>query len=303
MLDCIIVGGGPAGLSAALVLGRCRRNVLVCDAGRPRNARSTMMHGFLSRDGTPPLEFLEIARSQLGEYPNVQFRSVEVTDVEHRGDRFRVRFAADEQLESRTLVVATGVVDELPLLPGIDDLYGRSVFHCPYCDGWEWRDRRLAICGQGESGLGLTKTVSNWSRDLVLCTDGPHELTQEQLRGLHTLGVRVTSEPIDRLEGNDGRLQAIRFRDGSAIQRDAMFVTTQQRQASVLAAQLGCEDRERRTVPTADHQKTQVKGLYVVGDASRDVQMVIVAAAEGADAAFSINKYLLSQELPAELID
>jgi thioredoxin reductase len=303
MLDCIIVGGGPAGLSAALVLGRCRRKVLICDAGRPRNARSASMHGFLSRDGVPPLEFLQIARSQLAEYPNVEFRRMEATHAECRGDRFHLRFATGELHESRTLVLATGVVDELPPLPGIEDLYGRSVFHCPYCDGWEWRDRRLAVCGRGESGLGLTKTVSNWSRDLVLCSDGPHELTADQLRGLEALGIRVISERIERLEGRDGRLQAIHFHDGSTIERDAMFVITRQRQASALAAQLGCEDRERRTVPTADHQKTQVEGLYVVGDASRDVQMVIVAAAEGADAAFSINKYLLSLDLPAELVD
>jgi thioredoxin reductase len=303
MLDCIIVGGGPAGLSAALVLGRCRRRVLVCDAGKPRNARSASMHGFLSRDGISPVEFLSIAQSQLKAYPNVEFRQAEVVNAKCCDESFSITLDSREDIAARTLVLATGVVDELPELAGLDELYGRSVFHCPYCDGWEWRDRRLAVYGRGKSGLGLAVTLSNWSRDLVLCTDGDHELTDEQFEALSTLGARIVTQRIERLAGIDGQLQAIHFTDGSVLERDAMFVITHQRQSTSLAAQLDCEDRVRRTVPTSEHQKTKVDGLYVVGDASRDVQMVIVAAAEGADAAFSINKYLLAKEVPPNLMD
>jgi thioredoxin reductase len=158
------------------------------------------------------------------------------------------------------------------------------------------------VYGRGESGLGLAAKVSLWSRDLVLCTDGPHKLTDAQLGGLARIGVRIATEPVAKLEGQDGQLRAIRFADATRLARDAMFIVARQVQASPLPAQLGCEDRERRTVPTAEHQQTRLPGLYVVGDASRDVQMVIIAAAEGADAAFSINKYLLSQDLPAELL-
>jgi thioredoxin reductase len=304
MLDSIIIGGGPAGLSAALILGRCRRCVLVCDAGHPRNARATAIHGFLTRDGTPPQEFREVAHNQLAAYPNVELRQVEAVQAACRdGDIFRVTLATGEELHSRTLVLATGVIDELPPLSGLQELYGKSVFHCPYCDGWEWRDRPLAVYGRGESGMGLAAKLSLWSRDLVLCTDGPHELSDSQIAALARIDVRLNTAPLKRLEGRDGQLQAIHFTDGSRLARDAMFIITRQSQASALAAQLGCEDYTRRTVPTAEHQKTEVKGLWVVGDASRDVQMVIIAAAEGADAAFSLNKYLLAQELPPELRD
>ncbi|MEX2142727.1 MAG: NAD(P)/FAD-dependent oxidoreductase [Pirellulales bacterium] len=304
MLDCIIVGGGPAGLSAALVLGRCRRSVLVCDAGRPRNSRATAVNGFLTRDRTPPQEFLETARSQLAAYPNVNLRHDEVVKAECDSEAaFRVALSTGEDFASRSLVLATGVIDELPPVAGLDELYGGSVFHCPYCDGWEWRDRRLAVYGRGESGMGLAAKLSLWSRDLILCTDGPHELAAEQTAALAQIDARIATQRIERLDGINGKLRAIHFTDGTRLERDAMFIVTRQVQASPLAARLGCEDRERRTVPTGDHQKTHVKGLYVIGDASRDVQMVIIAAAEGADAAFSINKYLLAQELPAELLD
>ncbi len=302
MRDVIIVGGGPAGLSAALVLGRCRRKVLICDAGRQRNLRAVAMHGYLTRDGIPPHEFLKVAHEQLTEYHNVEYRAVEVADAKCSTDGFRVTLDGGEQQQCRALVLATGVVDELPNLLGLDEFYGKTVWHCPYCDGWEHRDRPLAVYGRGESGLGLTTTVSNWSRDLALCTDGPHELSEKQFAGLKKIGVRVFTERIERLEGSDGRLSGIRFFDGSLLPREGMFVLTHQVQASPLAAGLGCEDYRKRSVETGEHQKTQVPGLYVVGDASRDVQMVIIAAAEGADAAFSINKYLMSKDLPPELV-
>jgi thioredoxin reductase len=303
MLDCIIVGGGPAGLSTALVLGRCRRQVLVCDAGEQRNACAREIHGYLTRDCTPPHDFLSAARADLASYPNVTLREVKVTEAScAKNDTFQIVTESGDRFSGRTLVLATGVVDQLPELAGLDALYGKSVVHCPYCDGWEWRDRAIAVYGKGASGAGLAAKLRLWSHDLVLCTDGPHELTEEQLHALRGIGVRMISEKIDRLEGDSGQLRSIRFVDGARLECDAMFVITRQVQASALAAHLGCEDRERRTVPTGEHQKTHLPGLYVVGDASRDVQMVIIAAAEGADAAFSINKYLLAQELPTVLL-
>ena len=208
MLDCIIVGGGPAGLSAALILGRCRRSVLVCDTGRPRNARASAINGFLTRDRTPPREFLETARSQLGAYPNVDLRHIEVVKAECDNDgAFRVALATGENFSSRSLVLATGVRDELPSVAGLEQLYGSSVFHCPYCDGWEWRDRRLAVYGRGEGGMGLAAKLSLWSRDLVLCTDGPHDLTAEQTAALAKIEARIVTERIERLVGADGQLR------------------------------------------------------------------------------------------------
>ncbi len=211
MLDCIIVGGGPAGLSAALILGRCRRRVLVCDAGRPRNLRAAAMHGFLTRDGIAPLDLLSIAREQLTAYPDVEVRTAEVTNAQFADGAFQIGLKTGEQFTSRTLILATGVTDELPQVVGLDQLYGKSVFHCPYCDGWEWRERPLAVYGRGDSGAGLTATLSNWSRDLVLCTDGPHELSDEKQRALVEIGAKIITDRIERLEGEAGQLKSIYF--------------------------------------------------------------------------------------------
>src|SRR5215210_562669 len=191
MLDVLIVGGGPAGLSAALMLGRCRRQVLVCDSGHPRNEASHAMHGFLTRDGMPPADFLELAREELKTYGTVTVRSVTVTSAECKEGAFVTTLETGEQLRSRKLLIATGVRDNVPELEGIKELYGRSVFHCPYCDGWEIRDQPIAIYGQGERGYGLALELTAWSRDLVLCTDGPSGLERRKVKRLQRNGIAV----------------------------------------------------------------------------------------------------------------
>jgi thioredoxin reductase len=296
MYDVIVIGAGPAGLSAALMLGRCRRRVLVCDTGKPRNAASQAMHGFLSRDGMHPGEFLRIAREQVAPYDTVEFRDIEVTAAECRDSRFHVTLADGSSLASRKLLIATGVVDNLPDIPGFRELYGRSVFHCPYCDGWEVRDRPLAIYGRGERGGGLSLELTGWSRDLVLCTDGPSEIPPEGLARLERNGIRVREDRVVRLEGRE-RLERIVFAAGEPLEREALFFTTGQTQRSQLAIQLGCELNEKGTVRTGKYEATHLLGLYVAGDASRAVQWVVVAAAEGAEAAFDINTALLKEDL------
>jgi thioredoxin reductase len=296
MYDVIIIGGGPAGLSAALMLGRCRRKVLVCDTGKPRNAASHGMHGFLSRDGIPPWEFLQIAREQLRPYETVELRDVEATAAECRESRFHVTLADGTILQSRKLLVATGVRDNLPEIPGFQELYGKSVFHCPYCDGWEVRDQPLAIYGRGERGLGLSLEMTGWSRDLVLCTDGPPEIAPDDLARLDRNGIRVRDARVARLEGRD-RLERVIFETGAPLERHALFFTTGQAQHSDLVTRLGCQMNDKGTVLTGKYEAAHLPGLYVAGDASRAVQWVVVAAAEGAEAAFAINTELLKAGL------
>jgi len=296
MYDVIIVGAGPAGLSAALILGRSRRRVLVCDTGRPRNAASRAMHGFLSRDGMPPSEFLQTAREQMRPYETVEMRDAEVTDAECRDGRFHVTLRDGVRLAARKLLIATGVVDNLPSIPGFRELYGRGVFHCPYCDGWEVRDQPLAVYGRGARGLGLSLELTGWSRDIVLCSDGPSELEPGEVERLTRNGVMVREDRVSRLEGTDA-LDRIVFENGGTLLRRAIFFTTGQTQQSELARRLGCEINEKGTVLTGKYETTHLTGLYVAGDASRAVQWVVVAAAEGAEAAFAINTDLLKEDL------
>src|SRR5436190_733676 len=243
-----------------------------------------------------PRDLLRIARGQLRQYDTVELRDIEVTAAECRDARFHVTLADGSSLDTRKLLIATGVVDNLPEIPGFRELYGTSVFHCPYCDGWEVRDQPLAIYGRGARGSGLSLELTGWSRDLVLCTDGPSEIEPDALARLDRHGIRVREERVVRLEG-DGRLERIVFSDGPPLDRAALFFTTGQTQQSELALRLGCEMNDKGTVRTGPYEATHLTGLYVAGDASRAVQWVVVAASEGAEAAFDINTALLKEDL------
>jgi thioredoxin reductase len=295
--DCLVAGAGPAGLSAALMLGRCRRRVLVCDTGAPRNRWSHAVHGFLTRDGTPPARLLALAREELRPYDTVELREARVIDATPVSGGFMVRCEDGREIRCRKLLLATGVVDELPAIPGIEPFYGRSVHHCPYCDGWEWRDRPIASYGRQEHGAVLALSLSQWSRDVLVCTDGPATLSATMRERLHARGIQVREDRVLRLEGQAGLLERIVFDAGPAEPRCALFFATGQRQASELPARLGCRFTDHGTVATGKCESTNVPGLYVCGDASKEAQFVVVAAAEGAEAAMAINKALLEEEL------
>jgi thioredoxin reductase len=280
------------------MLGRCRRSVLVCDTGRPRNAASHALHGYLTRDGIAPAEFLTLARTEIAQYSTVELRHVEVTDASCREDkRFDVLLAGGERVRARKLLLATGVVDNVPEIEGFRELFGKSVFHCPYCDGWEVRDAPLAIYGRGARARGLSLELTAWSRDLVLCTDGPPELEPGDRETLERNGIAIREARVARLEGRGGVLEHVVFEDGSRLPRRALFFTTGQSQRSDLSVRMGCDIGDKGTVRTGQYETTHIRGLYVAGDASRAVQWVVVAAAEGAEAAFAINTDLIKEDL------
>ena len=296
--DVVIVGAGPAGLSAALVLGRACRQVRVFDHGRPRNRVTRQLHGYLTRDGVNPAEFRRLALDELCRYRTVSVEDVEVTAAAAIATGgFSLALADGRQLSTRKLLLATGVADNVPEVPGMPELYGTSVFHCPYCDGWELRGRPLAVYGRGKRGSGLSLELTGWTRDIVLCTDGDAELDMEDRARLDRNGISVREEPVARVDGHDGRLSRIVFESGDALEREALFFTTGQRPCSGLAQQLGCEFNEKGTVRTGPYESTHLPGLYVAGDASRAVQWVVVAAAEGAEAAYHINQDLIRAAL------
>ncbi|MGH9197691.1 MAG: NAD(P)/FAD-dependent oxidoreductase [Acidimicrobiia bacterium] len=295
ILDVLIVGGGPAGLSAALLLARCRRRVLVCDAGHPRNKTSQALHGFLTQDGINPGELLALGREQLHAY-GVEFCSSLVTNACRVPEGFEVMTHHGVRFTSKKLLLATGIVDHLPSIEGLEALYGRSVFHCPYCDAWEVRDRALAVRGQGKKGAELALSLKTWSDNVVLCTDGVDRMPASERERLARHDIETIGTPIARLEGIDGRLTHIVFESGERMARDALFLSSLQSYRSDLPEQMGCSFTKRGAVRTGKFEETNVPGLYVAGDASRDMQFAIVAAAEGAKAAVAINMALQHEE-------
>lgn len=298
MLDVIIVGGGPAGLDAALILGRCRRSILLIDAGRPRNAVSRGVNGFLTRDGILPGEMRRIGREQLAPYENVRLQAGEVTDARRTEDGFEVVLKDGSREKSRKLLLATGLFDDLPDIPGFRDLYGRAVFNCPYCDGWEERDRALAVYGAGDAGCGFAVEMRVWSQDIVLFTDGDTTMSAEARTRLKRNGITLREEKIAALEADGEQLRAVRLETGEAVPREALFFTHVERLGCTIIRALGCDVSAKGTVKTGPYETTNMPGLYVAGDASRRVQFAIVAAAEGAMAAFAINTELANEDFP-----
>jgi len=296
LYDAIIGGAGPAGLNAALVLGRSRRHVLVCNAGEHRNAASRALHGFLTRDGIDPQELLRIGRQQLDRYDTVKVQDIGVTNIQADNDRFTVHLSDGSQLFARKVLVTTGVVDKLPDIQGFETFYGRSIFHCPYCDAWEVRDLPLAVYGRGTNGPGLAQELTGWSSDLTLVSDGAPEINGEDREKLARQRIQIREQKIARLDGSDGILECIVFEDGSTLKCRAMFFNLGHRQHSDLAARLGVNiDPHDGEVVSNRHQSTNVPGLYVAGDAAFHTHFAIIAASEGAIAALAINTALLRE--------
>jgi thioredoxin reductase len=263
--DALIVGGGPAGLSAALVLGRANQRVLVVDDGRPANAVSQGVGGLLGHDRPKPQDLRRSGRRQLEEHANVEVRHGAVEDVEPAADGFVVTAAGAAPVHARAIVLAHGLRYDPPPLPGVEALWGRSVFHCAFCDGWEMRDRPLALHASGPGAVRSALLLAGWSDDVLLCTDGAADPGGALLADA---GVRVRTEPIARLAGSDGRLARIEFSHGPAERREALFVNTRRDQPNGLAAALGCELTEGGTIVTDGDGRTSVEGVYAAGDAA-----------------------------------
>ena len=296
--DVVIVGAGPAGLSAALMLGRCRRRVVVIDDGAPRNAAAAATHGFLTRDGTAPSEVLRLGRAELAKYTTVSLHSGTVTGAEGARGAFVVRCGDGREFKGRRLLIATGVVDRPPPIKGLDALYGRSVHHCPFCDAFEYAGQPLAEYGRGRAGVDAALVLRGWSDDIVLLTDG--ERLSAQLRErCRRHGIAVREDPVSRLVGRVGRLMRVEFAVGPPLKRTALFFATGQAQRSDLAERLGCEINADGAVVTKEYETTNVPGVYVAGDASHRQQKLSVAAAEGSLAAMKIHESLWAEELRA----
>jgi thioredoxin reductase len=294
--DVLIVGGGPAGLSAALILGRCHRNVLLCDEGRQRNLSSLAIHGLLGREGRSPSDFLDEALEELSRYKSVLVRGTRVTDIGPAGEEFEFVCADGTNGTASKVLLATGLVDELPELAGIESLYGVSVHHCLYCDGFEYAGKPVAAYGKGDKGAELAVMMKHWMSDVVACSDGT-EVSAEAVRKLEEYNIPLRSEPIRSLEGADGELTKIVFESGPELRRAGLFFSTGCHQGSDLSKSLGCKRHDKGgVVIDPDTEESSVPGVYVAGDVSRDVLLVAVAIGEGAKAAVKINKAFLRRD-------
>lgn len=294
MFDVLIVGGSVAGLSAATYLGRMRRNVLVVDSGKPCNRFSHASHGFLTRDGSDPTELLQTARTQLARYTTVKQQAGLVTAILPQADGFVATLADGTTVAARKVLLAMGVRDELPALTNIEQFWGRSAFHCPYCDGWEARDQPLAVQGNGDSALHRAKLLLNLTDDLVLCTDGPATFREEEWDFLQARQVRVIETPLTGITGEGDQLHTLHFADGSTLARYALFINLRTGQHSDLVATLGCEINAMGFVQADTQGRTTVDGVYAAGDLTSPLRAVIFAASQGAAAGIWLNMALMA---------
>jgi thioredoxin reductase len=291
--DVVIVGGGAAGLSAALVLGRARRRVAVVDAGAPRNAPAAHMQGFLSRDGMPPAELLAVGRREVAGY-GVEIIEDAVARIE---PGFTVHLGTGRALHARRILVATGVVDGLPDIPGVHERWGRDLLHCPYCHGWEVRDLPLGVIGSNAGSVLHAQLLRQWSGDVVYFahTQAP---TEQEASELAARGIEVVEGEIARLVVEDDRLTGVELAGGRVVPRAAVFVRPELApRADDLLAALGCDLDESGFALVDPSGRTSVPGVWGAGNAVDPRAQVITAAGQGSAAAIAINNDLVQDDV------
>ena len=296
ILDCAVIGGGPAGLNASLVLGRSRRKTVLFDENKPRNAVVSESHGFITRDGVDPQEFKRIGHEELAKYPDVEIHKQRVVRVYKEDGLFHLEAEDGAVFQAKRIILAMGFKEVLPDVDRVAEFYGKSLFSCPFCDGWEMRDKALVVISDNEAASHMVKVGSNWTEDLIYCTNGRQILSEEK-RLLESRGIQVYEEKIRALNGVSGKLAEILFEDGRAVSREGGFITPEWTLASDIAASLGCKLNDRGGVESDAMKRTNIEGVYACGDVSlAGASQLIFAAAEGSMAAISINVAMIEEK-------
>jgi thioredoxin reductase len=300
--ECVVVGGGAAGLSAGLVLGRARRRTLLVDAGQQSNLAADGVGGLLGHDGRSPGDVYEQGRKELAAYPSVEVRSGEVVSGKRAGEIFELELSDGSRERARRVVLATGMEYRPPEVKGLIECWGTSVFHCPFCDGWELRDQPLAVLARGEKAIHSALLLRGWTDDLVLLTDGPADLSDDDRDRLAKAGVKIDERPVAELIARDAELEAVQFADGGRLERRGLLAATTLHQRSTLAEQLGAEPGEatpfgETPVKVDGLCRTTTPGVFAAGDLSTQLPPSVASAiAAGSLAGMSVVQSLLADE-------
>jgi thioredoxin reductase len=294
--DAIIIGGSYSGLSAAMSLGRALRKVLIIDSGLPCNSQTPYSHNFITHDGKPPKEIADNAKKQVLKYDTVRYYSGLAVSGTKTENGFEITTQSGEAFSAKKLIFASGVKDIMPDIKGFSECWGISILHCPYCHGYEVKQEKTGILGNGDLGFELSKMITNWTKDLTLFTNGTSTLTEEQTKNLVKNNVKIIETEIDCFEHKNGKIQNVIFKDNSKITIKAMYAKPKFIQHSDIPISLGCELTEQGLIKTDTFQKTTVKGVFASGDSATFLRAVAVAVSTGNVAGAVANREIIEEE-------
>ncbi|AWI35831.1 thioredoxin-disulfide reductase [Bacillus safensis FO-36b] len=295
LLDCAIIGGGPAGLSAALVVGRGRKQVIVFDNELPRNRVTQESHGFITNDGMTPFEIRQAGEADLQKYPHIEIKRSQIVDIQKKEESFTLLTHEGDAFEAKKIILATGLQDILPEIEGIHDVYGKTLFSCPFCDGWELKEKALALIAENQRALHMAKLLSNWTKDLIVFTNG-HVLAEEDKTLLTAHSIQVIDVPIVSIDHDNGQLRSLQLANGEIVNREGGFVASEFKQSAPFAEKLGCQMTKNAGIETDILGRTTVSGVFACGDNLGGPAQLVLAAAAGSQAGMGVIHDLVQEE-------
>lgn len=298
--DAIIIGGSYAGLSAGMSLGRALRKVLIVDSGNPGNKQTPHSHNFLTRDGESPAKLSLKAKKEVMKYPGVNFVDGRVTAVTKPDEYYNIQTSENEIFSGKKIIFATGVLDIIPDMAGFAECWGKSIIHCPYCHGYEFKNEKTGVLGNGDAGFDQSKFIYNWSKDLVLYTNGEASLTEDQREGLERNRIEIVQKKIEGFEHKNGQIRNIIFEDQTKRPLKALYASPAIKQQTELPEELGCEFTDHGRVKVDLFQKTNIEGIYAAGDNSSLGRAIAIAVSSGSVAGVMLNKDLIEEEFAKE---
>jgi thioredoxin reductase len=294
--DLIVIGGSYSGLAAGMALGRALRKVLIIDGGKPCNRQTPKSHNFITQDGKTPEEIAMLARQQVEKYDTVKFFNGLATFGARTENGFEIQTASGETFAAKKLIFATGIKDIMPDIEGYAECWGISVLHCPYCHGYEVKNSKTGILGNGEYGFEFSRLISNWTKDLTLFTNGTSSLSIKQTAEIQKHNIKIVETEIDKLEHNNGYLKQIIFKNGTSSSITVIYASCRFEQHCTIPEKLGCELTDQGYIKIDSLQKTTVHGIFAAGDNSGRMRTVANAVAMGTTAGMTANKEIIEEE-------